>query len=580
MCARSLASWLGPAATLFGVAPGAEGQSLAQLLTESRSAQGVDWHPDQRRATFETEYGDYCLWFSAGSDQRLIRILLTKSSDDLGEDGKRLNAPLPPLPIGVEQTIPYENVVREEFDITLPIADSFNLFQQLRGRRQTHFASGRSVVETFILYAGHSADAARAVHDPQSMLSAFADGTRVSDQRARGIFYEIRDGLIVPVVDEVAIDRILSFTSMLKSVRQNNHIDTHFQSGGERCSERRGEGAASPPVSRWFTTPYCGLYSVFAAATLLGKDVDFATLIHPAYVGSTQGSSLAELARAAEQCGISARPIAGLRPAALARLGGPAVLHIRSSPFATECDHYVLLARADSSTAVIMDGPDSLRTVSLGEVSAYWNGTVLMLSAGDASLSGVLVGEYLYWALIAVGTLILVVVGQSIVRRIMPLNTQSGVRSRAMASAYQASMLGGLAVVLSVGISITSKTGLIANDRGVHFIESRHAVFAGSPVTMAEIRSRRDIVLIDARPFGEYASGHIRDAINVDPVTAVSARALIDIGITPDKQLVVYCKNAQCPFSKRVAVQLMLEGYENVRLFPGGWDEWSTQSAR
>ena len=42
-----------------------------------------------------------------------------------------------------------------------------------------------------------------------------------------------------------------------------------------------------------------------------------------------------------------------------------------------------------------------------------------------------------------------------------------------------------------------------------------------------------------------------------------------------DKPIIVYCSGGECHDSRLVANALLSLGFSNVRVFTGGWDEWS-----
>ena len=50
------------------------------------------------------------------------------------------------------------------------------------------------------------------------------------------------------------------------------------------------------------------------------------------------------------------------------------------------------------------------------------------------------------------------------------------------------------------------------------------------------------------------------------------------LGRTPkDASIIVYCQSAGCSYAEKIAVKLIADGFENVRLFRGGWQEWQAE---
>lgn len=81
---------------------------------------------------------------------------------------------------------------------------------------------------------------------------------------------------------------------------------------------------------------------------------------------------------------------------------------------------------------------------------------------------------------------------------------------------------------------------------------------------------------IDARPADQFAKGHIRDAFNI-PETAFDENFRFFRSSTqhpPAQPVVVYCGGEDCAISYRVARKMTENGFTNVKVYKGGWDEW------
>ena len=86
-----------------------------------------------------------------------------------------------------------------------------------------------------------------------------------------------------------------------------------------------------------------------------------------------------------------------------------------------------------------------------------------------------------------------------------------------------------------------------------------------------------DAVLIDARREEDYRAGHLEGAISV-PVDADDKKQQEAMaGITKDALIIVYCKSRECPYAEAVATRLQKNGFRNLSIFKGGWDEWSAR---
>lgn len=79
-------------------------------------------------------------------------------------------------------------------------------------------------------------------------------------------------------------------------------------------------------------------------------------------------------------------------------------------------------------------------------------------------------------------------------------------------------------------------------------------------------------VLLDVRPSQEFASGHLRGAINI-PIDELAER--LD-ELPRDRQIITYCRGEYCLFADEAAELLRTKGYDVVRL-EGGWPEWQSE---
>ncbi len=84
-------------------------------------------------------------------------------------------------------------------------------------------------------------------------------------------------------------------------------------------------------------------------------------------------------------------------------------------------------------------------------------------------------------------------------------------------------------------------------------------------------------VFIDARHEFDYKLGHIRGAINIPLRTYGTKKAVLDT-IPRNRLLVAYCDGAECNSSIELSVKLAKDGYTNVKMFFGGWREWTASN--
>ncbi|HRF40694.1 MAG: sulfurtransferase [Saprospiraceae bacterium] len=119
------------------------------------------------------------------------------------------------------------------------------------------------------------------------------------------------------------------------------------------------------------------------------------------------------------------------------------------------------------------------------------------------------------------------------------------------------------------------------------------AISAGMLATFEEVvkaEGQPGIVLVDSRNADEYAGktedskGHIPGAVNLDQALmltetgyfkpAVELKAIVEAaGITPDKEVIVYCVTGVRASVLYYAFKNVL-GYEKVKVYDGSYNEW------
>ncbi len=94
-------------------------------------------------------------------------------------------------------------------------------------------------------------------------------------------------------------------------------------------------------------------------------------------------------------------------------------------------------------------------------------------------------------------------------------------------------------------------------------------------VSVASVRSRADVVWVDARSEAAFSGGHIPGAISL-PLDgwADHVEAVVNAW-KPGVMVVVYCDAETCAASQSVARRLRDElGLEEVYVLAGGWQKW------
>ena len=123
---------------------------------------------------------------------------------------------------------------------------------------------------------------------------------------------------------------------------------------------------------------------------------------------------------------------------------------------------------------------------------------------------------------------------------------------------------------LSRAIRTVAEDRLADLDRLVreHFAHRHDAEAVPIGELLKRARSK-NVVILDARPPGEYAAGHIPGAISV-PVDELSRRLK---QLPKGKEYVAYCRGPYCIYADR-AVELLLAGGRRARRLKDGFPEW------
>jgi rhodanese-related sulfurtransferase len=341
--------------------------------------------------------------------------------------------------------------------------------------------------------------------------------------------------------------------------------------------------AFAPAASRAQESPnpYCGVYSLYAACKLEGKQITLQSLLQPQYVGSFEGSSLAELHRAALDAGLHAEPVQNLHESLLPSLGTPAILHVKASPRSRTYDHWLLCVRATDGSATVVDPPRQPQQVSLGELATRWDGTALLVSASPIDMSSV--QRHALWRLCGwAAILIVLAVGSHLVRWLarpqVSTRSRSSVRWRLLGSAATCAVLALVSGALAVAHHRLAESGFLNQAEAVGRIREAHWADFIQKLSATDARDlvgRPGVVFIDARLPGDYARGHIEGAVNIPAnVNDSNLRDLIAV-IPRDHHLILYCQSESCRYAKDLAPRLAENGYVRQSLLTGGWRDWS-----
>ena len=91
-------------------------------------------------------------------------------------------------------------------------------------------------------------------------------------------------------------------------------------------------------------------------------------------------------------------------------------------------------------------------------------------------------------------------------------------------------------------------------------------------IDVAERLFLDSVLFIDARAEEFYHDGHIPNSICNDDFDSLVYQ--IEDFVTYNNGFVVYCSDDDCGSSEDLAYQLQDQGFTNIYLFKGGWEQW------
>jgi rhodanese-related sulfurtransferase len=320
---------------------------------------------------------------------------------------------------------------------------------------------------------------------------------------------------------------------------------------------------------------YCGLFCLYSIIkTTTCKKISFEELIKPEYVGSYLGSSLAELQEAAEDYGLNAVPASKLTSRMLRNCPGLVILHVKSDLAVDSYDHYQLFLGTEMGKAKLFDPPNAVKLVPFEELATYWDGKGLIVSTKPIDFKSVFASARRRFVLCA-GAVIVAMAFIHLVKSRLPKNTDNSRRRFLYVSAGQAAGLAIGALVSGMIYHFVDAEGLLANANGTASVQQAHRGKFIPRVSKREVIKllNTDAVFIDTRIARDFKAGHLSGAINIPFRVSDDEHRELTSDIPKDARVVLYSVHPK--FTEVVAVRLLEDGYLNVSIFEGGWDDLS-----
>jgi 3-mercaptopyruvate sulfurtransferase SseA len=139
-----------------------------------------------------------------------------------------------------------------------------------------------------------------------------------------------------------------------------------------------------------------------------------------------------------------------------------------------------------------------------------------------------------------------------------------------------------IVILVTAALAIASVVNAVRGN-GIGWYVDRQTIYPPSvPPPPKHSASREDVVeamrtgvlIIDARHADNYDNGHIPTAVSFPAHSAFDHLEELYGLADPLQPIIVYCGGAECNESKEVFELLEGGGFENVRIYFGGWRDW------
>ena len=332
----------------------------------------------------------------------------------------------------------------------------------------------------------------------------------------------------------------------------------------------------APAVS---SGPFCGIYSLYTALRSQKVDLEFSQLLRPDYVSSASGSTLSDLLQAVQDHHAYGQIVENLSVADLHHLHCPAILHVKNEYDAPDYNHFLLCVPLSGGQLGLYDPPAALTRTAGHELAPVWDGAALLVAAQPIDL--VPMRRWAVGRIAFVAVVVLLALGISLLIRMRTRRGEAPPRFR-LQPVSQCGLAFGIAVALGSGYHLLAPEGFRAQRPAVAAITAAAAPDSAPRVDRAEARDlwQQGVLFVDARHTEDYQQDHIANAISIPPEASRQQRAGALAGRPEHAPLVVYCQSPSCGLARLLARRLGRDGFDNIRVFAGGWTQWQgpTQS--
>jgi len=348
----------------------------------------------------------------------------------------------------------------------------------------------------------------------------------------------------------------------------NNSIATKEKNKKKNISPNNKQGCEQ-------SGSYCGIYCLYAVMKLFEIDIDPIELHKPEYIGSSSGSSLAELKKAAEDKGLYAIPVGQLTTRELRQSPYPVILHVRSDATKKNYNHYELFLETKDVQARLYNPPEPVRLVPFRELVPRWDGTGLVISDEPVDLVVIYAParrRFIIYTSVIVALILIV-----------RWSRRSFLSSTTIISRH---ILFGLSIAEGMGFviaallcgmlyNLVNDEGFLANPKATASVQQ---AYLGTFIPRINERQavrlfNTDAVFIDTRFAHDFETGHLEGAINIPVDANDSERQKTMTNISKDAHIIVYCQSSNYKFAEKMAIKLISDGFADVSIFRDVWHD-------
>lgn len=344
---------------------------------------------------------------------------------------------------------------------------------------------------------------------------------------------------------------------------------TKAQTGNDRPAE-------AIKSNKKYVGAYCGVSCLYTIMKLSDKDVKYKDLLKVKYIGSNQGSSLAELKKAAEDYGMYAVPVGNLTSRILMESAYPIILHVKADVSAKKYEHYELFLGTKNGQAILYNPPEPVKPVTFHELAPRWDGKGLIVSERPIDLGGVFAPVRKRFVIYVMTVIALILIVRFCKRRWLSSLIIASRHRLLGLSAAQSIVLTLAALLCGFFYHFINDEGFLAHDNATDTVVQAHLSNFMPKITQKQIQPllNTDTVFIDARLNRDFEAGHLDGAINIPVIASDEERRKITANIATNAHVVVYCQSAGCEFAEEVALKLTADGFSNISIFKEGWQKW------